>query len=1164
MIIQHLLMNTVTRFAKPLFAAFAFLLAFAPGFTAEAAIFNNDVRDFPTLNIVNATQNPNHQGSAWGTSASARPGETVSLEVYYHNNGPTEQDIARNVFTWIQLPTSGATQHSISGGVRADNAAPATGQVSLSIVGGNGTERLEFIPGSVRWYPNQGAQTHAALLQGQSGTELFTSQGLFVGDQHPGWFDQANVVADFRVVQTQTPPAPCPIVTTNPATGITLNSATLQAVIGGLTGTGAGYHFEYGTTPAFGSATVVQAAQNGNVSAFAGNLQPGITYLFRAVLQAPNCPTVFGQPLQFTTLAPQQQIAVTTSPATNITQTVATLNGTLQTNGVANTVRWFEWGSTVSLGNRTPNGTGFDGAFADGIVGLAPATTYYFRAAAQTPNASPVFGQILTFTTLGIQPSCPTTVTMAATGVSQTSATLQASVNGLQGSGTIWFEWGTTASFGGVTPQRTTQNGVFSEPLSGLAPNTTYYFRAVLQSPGCALATGSTLTLQTSQQVTTLAVETIPATNITQSSATLNGTLSASTISGVSRWFEWGASTSLGNSTQTQSAFSSGSFSEHISGLSPNTIYYFRAVARGTNGNIVYGSILSFRTIITTSCPTISVSTFSLEILSQTSVRFRGSTDVSGSTSIIRWFEWGPTPAFGQTTPQQTATGGTFAQEVYSLQPGTTYYVRAVAERTSGYFGGFFDNFFCPSGRQYGSTMTFTTGTPPLPPPPPPAPIPQLVTTQPATNITQNSARLNAVATMSNLPTSGWFEWGQTVALGQQTSEVDLGNFTANTFFAGVNNLQPSTTYYFRAAIRNRANGVTLRGHILTFRTIDRPFIPPSPTPTPTPTPASVRLAIGKEVANISFPNGTTECVAAFIGNTVAYTITVRNTGSVTATDVGIRDTLSPELQFVSASENGSYKENTREVVWVTTLSAGESKQFRLTATVNRVPENTVVTNSASARVGSYSVRSATTHLIVVTEPVTLALVTDRMAAQPGESIAYTAVYRNESRAPINDVSVRVLLPAGATFVSTDGGVYSPQDGSLLIQVGSLTPKQEGRTKFTVRVDDTARAGTTLVTGILMDYRDVAGAQQLQAVNLLPVRIGGEVDGRGGASGITRSTSGGLGAIFGGGFLPDSLLGWLALILIVLALYLVGRRVLRSDIEPRDRVPTRPIDSDIK
>jgi len=108
-------------------------------------------------------------------------------------------------------------------------------------------------------------------------------------------------------------------------------------------------------------------------------------------------------------------------------------------------------------------------------------------------------------------------------------------------------------------------------------------------------------------------VTTGTATSVTQTSATLNGNLtSLGTASSVQVYFEYGTSTSYGNTTTPQSKTSTGSFSATITGLSCGTTYHFRAVASGDG--TATGSDVTFTTLacdgggggaldITTTCP---------------------------------------------------------------------------------------------------------------------------------------------------------------------------------------------------------------------------------------------------------------------------------------------------------------------------------------------------------------------------------------------------------------------------------------------------------------------------------------------------------------------------------------------------------------------------------
>lgn len=124
--------------------------------------------------------------------------------------------------------------------------------------------------------------------------------------------------------------------------------------------------------------------------------------------------------------------AITTA-ATDVTQTTATLNASINPNGRAVTY-FFDFGTTASYGNTTTNGS--MGAFTTAqagtatLTGLQPGTTYHFRVTAtRTPDS--VQGGDVTFTTAASPtPPPPTLVPDTAaprvTGVSLTPASVTA------------------------------------------------------------------------------------------------------------------------------------------------------------------------------------------------------------------------------------------------------------------------------------------------------------------------------------------------------------------------------------------------------------------------------------------------------------------------------------------------------------------------------------------------------------------------------------------------------------------------------------------------------------------------------------------------------------------------------------------------------------------
>jgi len=189
-----------------------------------------------------------------------------------------------------------------------------------------------------------------------------------------------------------------PAVTTNAASDITINSATLNGTLTSLgNASSVDVSFEWGLTASYGNETTPQAMiGTGSFNDSIGSLDPGTNYHFRA--KAVGNGTAYGDDVIFTTGTTPP--AVTTNAATNIATNSATFNGELTSLGTTGSVYVsFEWGLTVSYGNETtPQAFTSTGTFNAAISGLDPGVTYYFRAKAV--GDSTAYGDDVAFTTL--------------------------------------------------------------------------------------------------------------------------------------------------------------------------------------------------------------------------------------------------------------------------------------------------------------------------------------------------------------------------------------------------------------------------------------------------------------------------------------------------------------------------------------------------------------------------------------------------------------------------------------------------------------------------------------------------------------------------------------------------------------------------------------------
>lgn len=289
----------------------------------------------------------------------------------------------------------------------------------------------------------------------------------------------------------------------------------------------------------------------------------------------------------------------------------AVLSGKVTPNG-ASTSYWYEYGLTTTLGNRTVSqavGSSYSSITAPGyITGLRSNTQYYFRLSAQNKYGV-AHGAVYSFTTNTTPPEpgvAPAVQTTNASNVLRTAASINGRVNPQGYSANYWFEFGETSDLGSLTGFTPAGNGrIFasvSAQLSNLKPLTKYYFRLNAQNQ-FGTVSGSVFTFTTSGPAAPSqpAVSTNSATNIATSSATLNGRLDPNG-SDTTYWFEYSKDSLLGNiiGTATPDQSMDGDdtpigVKADISGLSRNTKYYYRIVARNQHGT-TEGSVMSFRT----------------------------------------------------------------------------------------------------------------------------------------------------------------------------------------------------------------------------------------------------------------------------------------------------------------------------------------------------------------------------------------------------------------------------------------------------------------------------------------------------------------------------------------------------------------------------------------
>ena len=328
---------------------------------------------------------------------------------------------------------------------------------------------------------------------------------------------------------------------------------------------------------------------------------------------------IYVDDVDVTIISPCLPPTALTVPTTTITNTTATVNWTAGDQETAWQVRLGVNGNPIDVTTTSYQLTNLVAGSND---------TVYVRANCGGTYSSWV-SQTFTTTT---GPQAPIVTTSQETGTTQTSTILNGSY--IQGTNPILvkgFQW--KQSSASVWNNVTVSSGTspFSYSLNGLNVNTQYEFRAYVET-SLDTTYGSTL------QFTTLAatppsVTTEEPNQITNTSATLHGTITQGSEEINARGFEYKLPTEEWADAVVLSATGTNSISAEANNLQPYTSYNVRAYAR-TNSNTYYGQELNFQTLTLTSIDQqpITVIMYPNPATNETKLIVSG---VSGDTKIV-------------------------------------------------------------------------------------------------------------------------------------------------------------------------------------------------------------------------------------------------------------------------------------------------------------------------------------------------------------------------------------------------------------------------------------------------------------------------------------------------------------------------------------------------
>ncbi len=298
-----------------------------------------------------------------------------------------------------------------------------------------------------------------------------------------------------------------------------------------------------------------------------------------------------------------------------------------------------------------------------------------------------------------------------------------------------------------------------------------------------------------------------PATDVRHTTATLKGHTAPDPVEGgpVSECiFEWGLSKAYEHQTPCEPGAPINSSTEvtaDLSSLLQEAIYHYRLTTKNTV-DTAHGVDRTF-----TPHAVIATETGDATEIGPATATLHGSFDPDGLETSY-FFEWGRNEKLaetGETTPVANAGSAagqmSISQNLEGLEDYTIYYYRLVATNSL--------------GTSYGAKHSFRT----IPPEPP------VISGTSATGVTSIGAHLSAGVRPNFGETIYGFEYGETIAYGQQTLGEDLlpADAQDHPVQIDLSGLAPGQIYHYRALAINYG-GISY-GPDQTFTTLDVPKI---------------------------------------------------------------------------------------------------------------------------------------------------------------------------------------------------------------------------------------------------------------------------------------------------------------------------------------------------
>lgn len=178
----------------------------------------------------------------------------------------------------------------------------------------------------------------------------------------------------------------------------------------------------------------------------------------------------------------------------------------------------------------------------------------------------------------------------------------------------------------------------------------------------------------------------------------------------------------------------------------------------------------------------------------------------------------------------------------------------------------------------------------------------------------------------------------------------------------------------------------------------------------------------------------------------------------------------------------------------------------------------------------------------------------DNTSPKPGDEILYTVTYQNIGTGSITNLVLRIDLPNEVDYLFSNPSNPSRNGNTLIFSLGTLRANGEGTVTVRTRVRENIPAGTNLNFPAVLSYVDPSGFPQTVTANVSaqvwtdPAFFTTDDENR-----VLLGAN-----VFGAGFFPSNIFGWLILIILILLLMLLTRYLFGKMVGERTIVVNTP------